>query len=65
VRGQRLTSRKQRPGAPAAQGADWSVAQALRAMPRQIVPPTEAVDLTPAERAAFAGLVRQFSEDRR
>ncbi|WP_128375217.1 hypothetical protein [Streptomyces cavernae] len=36
----------------------------LRALPRQAGPPPEAVQLTAAERAAFAGLVRQFSEGR-
>ncbi|GHJ39723.1 hypothetical protein Sm713_53320 [Streptomyces sp. TS71-3] len=45
--------------------AGWRRVRALHAMPRQVVPPTETVDLTPAERAAFAGLVRQFSEGRR
>ena len=34
----------------------------LRALPGQSGPPVEAVELTPAERAAFAGLVRRFSE---
>ncbi|MFC9845696.1 hypothetical protein ACFWFF_29435 [Streptomyces sp. NPDC060223] len=38
----------------------------LRAMPRQrrSGPDTESVELTPQEHAAFAGLVRQFSESR-
>ncbi|MFE9766020.1 hypothetical protein ACFYPC_16090 [Streptomyces sp. NPDC005808] len=39
---------------------------ALCAMPRQrrSGPDTESVELTPQEHAAFAGLVRQFSESR-
>jgi len=39
---------------------------ALRAMPRQrrSGPDTAPVELTPQEHAAFAGLVRQFSESR-
>lgn len=39
---------------------------ALRAMPRQrrSGPDTESVELTPEEHAAFAGLVRQFSDSR-
>jgi hypothetical protein len=38
----------------------------LRALPHQRVagPHLESVELTPAERAAFAGLVRQFSDGR-
>ncbi|MGX5189167.1 hypothetical protein ACWKT5_42310 [Streptomyces avermitilis] len=38
----------------------------LRALPRQrqAGPALESVDLTPAERDAFAGLVRQFSDGR-
>lgn len=40
--------------------------RALRAIPRQRQsgPDTESVELSPQERAAFAGLVRQFSESR-
>jgi hypothetical protein len=52
-------------GGGPARGAGWRSTQSLRAMPRQIVPASEAVDLTPAERAAFAGLMRQFSDGRR
>jgi hypothetical protein len=63
VRAERSRSPRPVPVAPA-RGGDWRVATTLRAMPRQIVPSTDAVDLTPAERAAFAGLVRQFSEGR-
>ncbi|MCX5558415.1 hypothetical protein [Streptomyces sp. NBC_00038] len=39
---------------------------ALRALPRQrrSGPDTESVELTPEEHAAFAGLVRQFSDSR-
>ncbi|MFD3926835.1 hypothetical protein [Streptomyces sp. NPDC058614] len=39
---------------------------ALRALPRQRQsgPDTESVELTPEEHAAFAGLVRQFSDSR-
>jgi hypothetical protein len=38
----------------------------LRALPRQRQsgPVAESVELTPEERAAFAGLVRQFSDSR-
>ncbi|MER7675133.1 hypothetical protein [Streptomyces sp. NPDC096934] len=38
----------------------------LRAMPgqRRTGPVAESVELTPEERAAFAGLVRQFSDSR-
>ncbi|MFD8419844.1 hypothetical protein [Streptomyces sp. NPDC059466] len=38
----------------------------LRAIPhqRRSGPVAESVELTPAERAAFAGLVRQFSDSR-
>lgn len=32
--------------------------------PRRLGPDLEAAPLTPAERAAFAGLVRQFGDDR-
>ncbi|MEV8018371.1 hypothetical protein AB0O76_18940 [Streptomyces sp. NPDC086554] len=43
----------------------WHQTQALRALPAQSGPPrAEAVELTPDERAAFAGLVRQFGEGR-
>ncbi|QIY71609.1 hypothetical protein HEP84_22980 [Streptomyces sp. RLB1-33] len=40
--------------------------QLLRAMPRQrrSGPAAESVELTPEEHAAFAGLVRQFSDSR-
>ena len=40
--------------------------QVLRALPRQrrSGPLAESVELTPEERAAFAGLVRQFSDSR-
>ncbi|MER5535471.1 hypothetical protein [Streptomyces mirabilis] len=40
--------------------------QVLRAIPRQrrSGPAAETVELTPEERAAFAGLVRQFSDSR-
>ncbi|MCX5090860.1 hypothetical protein OOK36_18540 [Streptomyces sp. NBC_00365] len=40
--------------------------QVLRALPRQrrSGPVSESVELTPEERAAFAGLVRQFSDSR-
>ncbi|MFE9248722.1 hypothetical protein [Streptomyces sp. NPDC007088] len=34
-------------------------------IPRQSVPATEHVDLTPDERAAFAGLVRQLGDEQR
>ncbi|MFG2501474.1 hypothetical protein ACGFSB_25090 [Streptomyces sp. NPDC048441] len=43
----------------------WPQAQALRALPAQTGPPrTETVELTADERAAFAGLVRQFGDGR-
>lgn len=45
----------------------WRDRGALRAMPHQrgATPPhLESVELTPAERDAFAGLIRQFSDDR-
>lgn len=57
--------RRRQPGTSAVRDTDWRPAQTLRAMPRQVVPTTDAVDLTPAERAAFAGLIRQFSEGHR
>ncbi|MEU2743754.1 hypothetical protein ABZ656_53085 [Streptomyces sp. NPDC007095] len=40
--------------------------QLLRAMPHQLRsgPAAESVELTPEEHAAFAGLVRQFSDSR-
>ncbi|MFJ2772042.1 hypothetical protein [Streptomyces sp. NPDC087300] len=41
----------------------WRQAQALRALPVQQGPPrAETVQLTADERAAFAGLVRQFGD---
>ncbi|MER5255107.1 MULTISPECIES: hypothetical protein [unclassified Streptomyces] len=44
----------------------WRQSQALRALPAQTGPPrAETVELTPDERAAFAGLVRQFGGDGR
>ncbi|MWA11730.1 hypothetical protein [Streptomyces sp. BA2] len=44
----------------------WRRSQALRALPAQAGPPrTETVELTADERAAFAGLVRQFGDGRR
>ncbi|MFC8124613.1 hypothetical protein [Streptomyces sp. NPDC057302] len=43
----------------------WRRSQALRALPAQTGPPrAETVELTPDERAAFAGLVRQFGDGR-
>lgn len=43
----------------------WRKDQALRALPAQAGPPcTETVELTADERAAFAGLVRQFGDGR-
>ncbi|MDT9697141.1 hypothetical protein [Streptomyces sp. P17] len=50
-----------RPGA-----APWPTDPALSALPpqRQAVPHLEAVQLTPAEQDAFAGLVRQLSDGR-
>ncbi|MCF3124094.1 MULTISPECIES: hypothetical protein [Streptomyces] len=43
----------------------WRQAQALRALPVQQGPPrAETVELTADERAAFAGLVRQYGEGR-
>ncbi|MEU6820501.1 hypothetical protein ABZ921_07725 [Streptomyces atriruber] len=43
----------------------WRQAPSLRALPTQQGPPrTETVELTADERAAFAGLVRQFGEGR-
>ncbi|WP_369235551.1 hypothetical protein AB5J56_26145 [Streptomyces sp. R21] len=46
--------------------AAWRQGDALGALPsqRQAGPVVEAVELTPAERDAFAGLVRQFSDGR-
>ncbi|GHH80198.1 hypothetical protein GCM10018793_34760 [Streptomyces sulfonofaciens] len=64
-RGPRGAARREESGRGRPGPAGWQRARALDAMPRQVVPPTESVDLTPAERAAFAGLVRQFSEGRR
>lgn len=45
----------------------WRRSQAsLRALPAQTGPPrAETVELTPDERAAFAGLVRQFGDGHR
>lgn len=56
----RLLRRDRSEVAPRRQG------DALRAMPRQrrSGPDTESVELTPEEHAAFAGLVRQFSDSR-
>jgi len=48
----------------ARQGRYANGSPSLRAVPRQAGPPPEAVQLTPAERAAFARLVRRFSEGR-
>ena len=48
-------------GAPVP-GADRRGTRTPGVMPRQVVPSTDAVDLTAAERAAFAGLVRRFGE---
>lgn len=43
----------------------WRESQALRALPAQTGPPhAETVELTADERAAFAGLVRQFGHGR-
>ncbi|MFE0103282.1 hypothetical protein [Streptomyces sp. NPDC059009] len=43
----------------------WRQTQALEGLPAQSGPPhIETVELTPTERVAFAGLVRQFSEGR-
>ncbi|MEW2392159.1 hypothetical protein AB0933_27755 [Streptomyces venezuelae] len=43
----------------------WGQAPSLRALPAQQGPPrNETVELTADERAAFAGLVRQFGEGR-
>ncbi|MFD4631191.1 hypothetical protein ACFVYR_18320 [Streptomyces sp. NPDC058284] len=43
----------------------WSRTQPLRALPTQQGPPrAETVELTADERAAFAGLVRQFGDGR-
>ncbi|MEU6125114.1 hypothetical protein [Streptomyces sp. NPDC047123] len=43
----------------------WRQSQGLRALPAQQGPPrSETVELTADERAAFAGLVRQFGEGR-
>ncbi|MFH8562780.1 hypothetical protein [Streptomyces sp. NPDC017988] len=50
--------RRERPDVEA-----WRKAQGLRALPGQQRPPrAEAVELTADERAAFAGLVRQFGK---
>lgn len=50
--------RRERPGVET-----WRQAQGLRALPGQQGPPrAEAVELTADERAAFAGLVRQFGK---
>ncbi|MEU8977521.1 hypothetical protein ACFVXW_13000 [Streptomyces sp. NPDC058251] len=45
----------------------WRHGDTLRAIPRQrrSGPVAESVELTPDERAAFAGLVRQFSDSRK
>jgi len=47
-------------------GADLWRGHTLQALPnqRQAGPQLESVELTPAERAAFAGLVRQLSDGR-
>ncbi|GAB2882450.1 hypothetical protein GCM10027074_58610 [Streptomyces deserti] len=44
--------------------ASWPAAHRLSGLPRQqqAGPDLEAVELTPAERAAFAGLVRRLSD---
>ncbi|WP_369213056.1 hypothetical protein [Streptomyces flavofungini] len=43
----------------------WHQAERLRALPAQQGPPhAEAVQLTADERAAFAGLIRQFGDGR-
>ncbi|GAA3106463.1 hypothetical protein GCM10010449_31780 [Streptomyces rectiviolaceus] len=43
----------------------WRESQALRALPAQTGPPrAETAELTADERAAFAGLVRQFGDGR-
>ncbi|MFF1448679.1 hypothetical protein ACFVYF_11075 [Streptomyces sp. NPDC058274] len=49
------------------EAAVWRHGDTLRAIPpqRQSGPGAESVELTPEERAAFAGLVRQFSDSRR
>ncbi|MFE5816538.1 hypothetical protein [Streptomyces sp. NPDC056479] len=53
--------RRSRPGA-----TPWHTDQTLPGLPyqRQTAPPQEAVELTPAERDAFAGLVRQLNDGR-
>ncbi|MFF3845692.1 hypothetical protein [Streptomyces sp. NPDC002328] len=65
----RLSSDGWRRGA-AARPADPATPQALPALPalprqRQACPHLETVELTPAEQAAFAGLVRQLTDDSR
>ena len=44
----------------------WPVVGSMRALPlqRRSPPPLEYTELTPAEQAAFAGLVRQLSDGR-
>jgi hypothetical protein len=48
------------------ESSPWRTGRALSALPqqRQPAPELEAVELTPAERDAFAGLVRQLSDGR-
>lgn len=65
VRAERLVGRRRRRSIAPPNATDRRPAQTLRAMPRQVAPSTDAVDLTPAERAAFAGLMRQFSQGHR
>jgi hypothetical protein len=52
-------ARRERQGTPRP-----PMARTLGALPRQALPPAEGIDLTPAERDAFALLVRQFGEGR-
>lgn len=51
---------------PGIRPSDPAAARSLPALPRQrqAVPHLETVELTPAEKAAFAGLVRQLSDGR-
>jgi hypothetical protein len=48
------------------EAALWRAAHTLPTLPhqRQTGPPRESVELTPAEKDAFAGLVRRLSADR-
>jgi hypothetical protein len=58
--------RRSRVEAPGARDMTPSARPALPALPRQrqAGPDRESVELTPAEKAAFAGLVRQLADGR-